>query len=367
MPANQIYIAHAAEIYENDVLRPADSLNLEEASVVVLMLSVASSSTYNFVAYFPRSDMYPKGRMVKYEASMWYQIPEVGNEGANDHMDAAEEVANPLTVLQDDAQNWTIPEIPVVLWYGSPDGAGSSLLPVSTNLYENDKELNLAECRLLTGGVKSATGIIVFSNELGGSPIMPDNLSEALVQLKPGHALNVLHVPGANVTALDGVVEKLGAYISEKYGVASYKLSVGGNTNIPSGVALVELNKPETKYRQGRADMNRAGMDKIFQIEKGLAAIDNEDPNFGAGITQTWTVNDPTFTQTEAEIQAAIKEDIALGVIDKRGAVRARVPSMENATDEEVDAYLETLLVVAPAPQAGTGRFGAAVQAAQTQ
>ena len=363
IPSNQIYIAHAAEIKEGDDYRPADSLDLEEASVVVIQLGAASSSTWNFVAYYPRSDVYPKGRMVKYESAQWYEIPEAEAQGAVEHYDRADEIANPLTVLQDSAQDWGIPEIPVVLWYGTADGIGSELIPTDDNLFENDKEINLSECRLMTAAIKSATGVIVFSTELGGSPVMPDNLSEGLVALKPGQSLNVLNVPGANSAALDNVTERLTAYISEAYGVPSYKISIGKNTQIPSGVALVEMNKPEANYRRDRANTNAANVSRIFNIERGLAAIDNDDPSFGAGIKQTWVVNDPTYTQTEAEIQAAIKEDIALGVIDKRAAVRMRVDGMESATDEQIDTYLASLVAATAAAPRAIGRFGGAVEA----
>jgi hypothetical protein len=219
LQSNQIKVVHAESIMEGDSERPTNTLDIEEASLVVLQMSAASGLASNYVAYFPRSDEYPKGRMVKYTANNWYEIPIVGADGSVDHRDAGDEIANPLTVLQDTAQDWTIPEIPVSLWQGSVNGAGSELLPTYTTLYEQDKEINLAASRQMFAGVRSATGIIVFSTELGGSPVVSDNLGEGLSMLKPGQSLNVLSVPGINQKYLMDTIKDTVAFLSESYGV----------------------------------------------------------------------------------------------------------------------------------------------------
>ena len=364
LQSNQIKIVHATDIMEGDNDRPTNTLDIEEASLCVLEMSPASGMAYNYVAYFPRSDEYPRGRMVKYESTNWFDIPEIGAEGAQDYYEG-EEIANPLTVLQDESKDWTVPEIPVVLWQGTVDGVGVELLPTNTTLYEQDKEINLAASRQLFAGIRSATGVIAFSTELGGSPIISDNIGEATSMLRPGQSLNILSVPGSNTTALMDAVEKNIAYLGESFAVPAYKLTVSQNTQVPSGVALVELTKPESQYRQTRANINRQNMDRIFRIERGLAARANGNPAYGAGIKQIWTVKDPAVTYSDIEKLDILLREKQAGIIDEREIVRQRLPQFADATDEEIDLYLDGLRKAPAAPPAGTGRFGRAVQAAQ--
>jgi hypothetical protein len=343
LASSQIKIVFADQIMDGDTWRPTNTLDIEEASIVVVELSESKNNAKDrvFVAIFPRSEMYPKGRMVKYEGTDWAAIPNVGHADANDHMDSAEEVANPLTVLQNDSKDWTRPEIPVVLWRGTTNGIGKELLPTSEVLFQQDKEINLSACRALTAGIKSATGVIVLNTEVGGSPVMPDQVAEGITQLKAGQSLNILSVPAINADRLMASIESIIAFLSESFGVPNYKLTINNNLAAMSGEALIQLNRTEMEMRQRRADINRGNVDRIFNIEMALAAIDNDDQTFGNRIKQAWIVGSEGVIKSDLVVIEETERLKAVKAIDERGVVRALIPEFTDATDEAIDEYLD--------------------------
>jgi hypothetical protein len=106
-----------------------------------------------------------------------------------------------------------------------------------------------------------------------------------------------------------------------------------------SGASLIMQNKPASKMRSKRADVNRADMDNWFKIEVGVARIARGDVNYGAGIRQEWIVNEMPFPKTDLEKmeEYAYRKD-TLKVVDQKDAVVEFVPGVE--TREQADKYL---------------------------
>ncbi len=353
LQSDRVYIVHNTSIMEGSLERPTNFLDIEEATVIIVDLGVVNNSESSFIAYYPRSDEYPKGRMVKYNAAKWSDIPNVGQQNADDTVDSKGELTNPLTALQDSAKDWAIPEIPIALWKGNVNGVGEELLPTSATLYKNDIEVNLAACRALTANIKSATGMVVVSKDVGASPVMPKGISEATTILNAGQSVNVLQVPAANSAVLMDTIEKIVAYMSEAFGVPAYKTTISSDTTVPSGVALKELNKPEERTRQARANINRQNIDRIFKIEVGLAAIDNKSPDFGKGIIQTWTVNKESFAMSELDVIAVQEKELnTLKIKDVNDIAKERIPSLANATDAELEKHFEAKAIEVVEPPA---------------
>jgi hypothetical protein len=366
IPVNQIWVAYNGSITENDVERPANSLDIEEASVVVIMLEAGDRNKY--VAFFPRSDKYPQGRQVTYFSRTWHNIPPEGEDPeATEATDNSGAIANPLTVLQDRSKDWTIPEIPVVVWTGTTKGIGTTLLPYDEALYNTCLELDLSASRSMTSLNRSATGTLIFTSEPGSSPVWSDNLGEGTTLLKPGQSATMLNLPPQGGEALMDGVERMGAMIGDAYGVPGYLLATGDSAQVPSGTALMELNQPAAKMRRKRAELNRAAMQRIFDVERGLAAIDNDDPGYAANVRQQWIVHDMAYVKTDEQRLTEAKLELELKVKGQRELVREHVDGMDNATDEQVDEYIAGLkLAAAPAPPA-LGRFSAAGAQAQQQ
>jgi hypothetical protein len=353
--SNRLWVVHADEIIDESIdgenkRRPTNKLNIEEATVVVIELGSIGNGKFEFLAIYPRSNMNERGRHVKYTASKWSDIPDVGIVGASEHYNKAGEIDNPLTTLQETNQNWEAPEIPIVIWYGVPVGVGSKLLPTMDALYETCLELDLGNSRALTTANKSATGVTVISSELGANTIMPDNLGEGMNQLGSGNAMNIISIPGANVETLQRVVETQAAFLAEAYGMPSHMVKVSDGNMVHSGTALVQMTQVANRMRMKRAEINRTAMARIFEIEKGIAAISRDEADYGIGIRQEWEVEPMTYVKTDMERfeEAAFKQN-QLKIAGQREHVKAFVPGIE--TDEQVDTFVEELkLPVAPAP-----------------
>jgi len=141
IPSNKLWVVHGGSIIDESLgrdneLRPTNRLDLEEASVVVVELGCKGDNRFEFVAYFPRSTDWPNGRQVKYISSEWHMVPDVDAQGDGhvEHYNNAGEIDNPLTTLQEVSGDYSIPEIPIVIWRGTPSGIGKELIPTTPSL-----------------------------------------------------------------------------------------------------------------------------------------------------------------------------------------------------------------------------------------
>ena len=351
---DNVILLYNGIIEDSGELRAIDTTNIDEATAVIINTGPVDRVRNGYVAFFGRSDTYPRGRLVKYVASSWKDIPAVNSESASEHYDKSGEIGNPFTILQDDKHDYTLPEYPVAVWYGGSNDA-VSLLPVDTELYDNSLEIDLANSRILLASLKSATGMVVFSRDNGASPIIPDNLGEGVNILGAGQSLNVLSVPAVNAETAGKIVADNMAMLAEAYGLPSYKLAMSKMTQVPSGAALNELDKPAQDTRQRRAGINSASMNRIFNIEMCLARIDNDDKNIFDGISQRWTVQ-PLTHETELDRLEEAQRLKDLGITDNKELVKKVFDDID--TDEEAEKYLEDLEVVDETANPTLGRFG---------
>jgi hypothetical protein len=342
------------QIVDGDTPRPVNTLSIDDASLVVVQLGGKEH-----VAYYGRSEQYPQGRMVKYTSANWKDIPGVGQTTATDTLDDAGQPVNPLTRLQDVSGDYSAPEYPIVVWNGTTRKIGTTLMPCDVVAYKNAMEADLATSRILTSSLKAASGMTVFSADAGASPVMPENIGEGLVALKPGQALNVISVPAINSKYAGEFIGDLNAMISESAGVPSYRLGMSKMTLIPSGVALQELDKPAQKHRQWRADINRANMQRLFAIECCLARIENDDPSVGVGVYQTWTVRDFEYASNPVETMTAEKLAQEIKIGGRHEAARKYNPALKDATRNQIDAYLQELDIPEAPSGPSLGRFAA--------
>jgi hypothetical protein len=365
IPRHQIWVCFSDTIQEDGEDRPTNTLDIEEASAVIIQLSDGQ-----FAAYFPRQvdvkddgtvvEKYPQGRFVKYWSDNWYDVPEVGTQGEfTDYMDG-EEIANPLTLWQDQQQDWSSPEIPVTLWRGTINGIGAELMPIDSSLYDQCKEFDLAASRILNAGVKSARGVYVVSREEGASPVFSSNIDEGVALLQPGQSMVATYVPGANSKTAMEIVETQVAMTAESRGVPAYQLSLSTNTNFPSGTALVEANKPKSEKRMARVEINRAGMDRIYKTELSLIGMENGAP-VGQGVKQTWLYKPESISMTDLDVLTLEEKKKAIGLTDEAQILVDTDERFE--TREQAEEYLAKLKKSTPAPNGGL----AAVQAAAKQ
>jgi hypothetical protein len=262
-----------------------------------------------------------------------------------------DEIANPLTVQQDESGDPTQPEIPVAIWRGSSNGIGSELMPVDSALYEQAKEIDLGMSRIMNAGLKADRGSWVVERAQGAPPLRSQPMDEGINALEPDQSLSVVSVPSSNVAEGREVVEAAAQYVASANGVPSYEVSVGTKQQIPSGVALLEMAKPANNLRQTRWTINRDNMDRIFEIEKALASMENGTET-GAGVDQVWEVGPFQISETEMERLQILKELKGMGIKDNADILIEIDESVDSREDAE--RVLSELTPAAPAqPQTG--------------
>lgn len=352
---DSIWVCFADTIFENDEERPVDKLEFEEASAVIVQLSAGQ-----YVAYFGRSEVYPQGRQVKYKADNWYSVPDVNSEESQDaieYLDDAGEIANPLTLWSNTQANGLgIPEYPIAAWLGSTKGYGKSILPVDYSLYKQTKELDLATSRVLMSTLKSARGVFALTKAEGASNKIPETYDEGTTILEQGLSLATHSIPGINANYSNAIIANLAAHTSEAWRVPAYRLAINDSTTIPSGVALIELNKPLMEMHQERAEKNRENVNRIFHIENALASLNNGQQQ-GEDIIEYWEPHQIDLRLSEKErIENAVAKKNA-GIMDVNHVAEEILPNINSY--EEAQKWIEELEIaqVEEAPARGVNRF----------
>jgi hypothetical protein len=206
---------------------------------------------------------------------------------------------------------------------------------------------------------KGARGAWFFTNEAGASPNQPESFDEGVSKLEAGQSALVLSVDASNIDSASKVNADVTAYLANSYSVPPYQMPSGqatgtrAVTGIPSGIALVELNRPLTLQRQRRFKLNESSMDRVFHIETALASIE-AGTDVAVDVVQKWQVLPVELHKTDTELLTELKAKQELGVVDAAQIVVETNDSIE--TREEAQAYLDELTpVVVATPQGNTG------------
>ena len=357
IPPSKVWVPFGESIKQDsasgeEIDRPVNKLRLEDALAVVVHLGEK-----NYVAYFGRSTDYPQGRRVEYEAESWDTIPEPYDDSATtrDYIGDSGEIANPLTEWQDKQGDFTSPEYPIIVWQGDSDGIGKELIPVSDTLYLSSLEIDLSASRTSMSANKGARGAWMIENGIGASTAVPQAVDEGLGTLKEGQKMVVLTVPSGNIAEARNTNEADADYLSDAYGIPPYLMSLSKNTQVPSGEALIQANKPLEWKRKERYAINRDEMKRLFDIEMALAGIEGGEP-VNSDVKQNWMVLPMDVQKTKVQLLEEAKLERELGIIDEAEMLVRVNPDIE--TREEAEAYLKSLNL-APAVEAPTGTLGA--------
>ena len=342
LTAAQVWIVYGSDIAEGDEIRPVDRSRIDEASCVVIETAPGS-----FAGFWGRSDQYPRGRYARWdgESDSWKSAPAPGAAGCWDWMDA-DDIANPLTLWQEETGDYSIPEYPLIAWYGMTSPI-SEVLPVSDSLYEASLEIDLTASRISMAANKGARGAWFLTQEAGASPVQPSSFDEGVKALEPGQGAIVLTVPSSNVEVAASTNDRNARYLADEYGVPSYMISGADTTyQIPSGVALQEIQKPLQRTLESRYEANEASMERLFRVECGLIGMETGDM-FGDGVEQIWTLRTALSELPILERLAEQQQRITMGLSD---AAQALVDLGDYPDREAAAEYLATLTTVAPEP-----------------
>jgi hypothetical protein len=335
-PAN-IHILFANTIIENGVPRAPNTLDIEDASCVVIKLSDVDDITSvenqnNYLAIFGRSEDYPMGRYVQYKSLVWNNIPYVGAQGAHDFY-IGEEVANPLSWMASNYPDKIIPEYPIIVIAGGNSLTRNKIIEISTSLYDAAVELDVGYSRVLKDALSASTGTKIVSNP-DGSPI-PKTL-EGDVVLNGIQSISMMQQNASNCLTTLQVLGQISKSVAESYSVPGYQIL--NEVSNESGISLIIKNKPMIDHRQYRIKLNEPQVQKMFKIEQTLIEFAT-GKDFGA-VKQVWNPGSINVPETETEKITRIQTALTAGLISYVHAIK----QLHNlSTDEEARNMIDKM------------------------
>jgi hypothetical protein len=336
-----LYAKYHDFVLDNDEARGVDYKNLEDATVVVVETnSVQGEDGANqsqFLAFFGRSEEYPLGRMVQYTSNRWDGWPTIDdpNTGAIEYRIDSGEMANPLSWLASIGEGVGV-EYPIVMIDGGISVTHDRIAPVSTSLYENCLEIDVAFSRLLKDALANALGTKAIKS--GMTTHLPKTLTGA-VHLLDGQDMQIHFVPNSNAQIAFEITKGQARAIAESHGVPGYMVISEPGAIPESGIAMAIRTQPLMHNRDTRIRLNKTPVSKIFDIERGLYQVHTGEPLL-PGVKQVW--NPGRFIMPEGPLEKTTRLKAALdaGAIDYVTFVR---DSHDLATDKDAIEMIEMM------------------------
>jgi hypothetical protein len=258
----------ADTIMDNGISRSTESMEIEDASVIVIKLATLTAQLNRYLAIVGRSDQDPWGRYVIFRSRVGNYVPFPGAGEIETEYEISGKRANPLSYLAAQNPDLVIPEYPLIPIHG---GICSSniLFPVTTSLYENCLEISIAGSHLLGRGQDALTGdLFITATEAAKTNPLPRSL-RGVASLLPGQDAKKFNGDGASVTAVSEVLEQLMIHAAASYSVPDYMIVSKDHTfDAASGEALKVKARGLINDRHRRIDQHVTQIDWLFQIEK---------------------------------------------------------------------------------------------------
>ena len=325
-----LWIIHAESITEGGKERATDTMDIDEASVVIMQLQGEK-----FAAWWGPSEDYPNGRHCVFTAKKFSDVPEPEDkngreftiQGEYSEMPVGVEMlANPLTL-------WAIkgktdpPVYPFSILYGSDRSVG--ILPVSTSLYEQCLEFDLTASVILGASARGARGAQVITQKGDADPSdVPDNTSEGKIIMGRNKDLNFAGWSPSHAQAAMVTLKDLARATAEANSVPGDMAMRDATATIESGYHYrLKLGKL-IKYRTTRIAMNRAGVRRRWEIEKALISATTYTqagaPTIPAEVEETWDPGRYDTTENPVEEMADWKARMDAGEASILDLVMAR-------------------------------------------
>jgi len=335
---------------EADRVRAAETNDIEDATVVIIRLSRVDRLTWNYLAIYGRSTVYPKGRHVLFQdGETVNEVPPVDETNADitDYR-IDDEICNPLSKVAFDNPDMSLPEYPLAVLYGGmTDSAG--VLPVSTSLYESSLTVDVAASHTLGTSQDAARGTHAFkrSNLAQGQSLPSKYVGPMDLPIGVEYTFEA-HDSNASKDAIS-VLKDTMVQMAAGYAVPDYMVVTEDHTlDASSGVALEIKTRPMIENRRARIEENKPGVQRVFEIERSLLHLfgeespgenlDGEDQLWGC--TQQWDAGDIVLPENKAERTTRISAAKADGFLDEIGALREY---HHLATDDEAIVLYEKM------------------------
>jgi hypothetical protein len=339
-----VHITYGDKVIDNGEERGPDYTSIEDAIRVVIELNTLVDTAYRdqrqYLAIYGRSPEWLLGRYVVYRARNWKDVPPPSDDprrGVFDWRTISGEIANPLSWLAATNNSDAGIEYPIVLISGGNTLSPSNAIPVSTSLFENVLEIDIALSRCLKDSLSNALGVRHITSPHTES--LPRCL-EGTVVTYGTQTFQLLSGDAAGSQVALEVTKNIGRAMAEGYGVPGYQLFSEGATVPESGIALYLRSQPLREHWEERSAINQGNLQRLFEIERGLYQVHTGVELAGAAIQQIWHPGrfmlPESPTDKLARISAALKEKM----IDR---VRAIMEYHDLPTIDAAKKYIEEM------------------------
>lgn len=328
---------------KDPINRPTDRSDINDASAVIIQVG-SDSNSKTFLAYVGGTEDMPDGRMVTFSGQKPWPIPKVNEKSVLEEYRVGETECNPLTFMMnhgDENQKQLVKsEYPIVKWRGGHRNIDTGETPITTSIYEDAIEIELAWSLLLRYSTQSARGIDVFTHGPNGQAL-PKSLE--VVVLQEGQTYNKIWGGSGEVQAYLMVVKTLVEQIAAGRSVPAFLVSTGSEATPASGISLAIQSQPLIQFRAKRYELNKPNAAAIFDIERALISyiFGSEGTDLmSPSIVQKWDCGTWTPPQDERERVATIIEARDGGLVDNVGAQRIYGG---HSNDAEAISMIETM------------------------
>jgi len=332
-----LYAKYHDNIMDEGQWRGVDYSDLEDATMVVVRLSGSGGSieSSQYLAIFGRSDEYPQGRYVTYDAIQWDDVPPVGDPMANDWVTTGGEIANPLSWLANQSKGY-VPEYPIVIIGGGVSMSQETFVPTTTSMYQTTIEIDIGMSRILKDVLNAARGKDVITNE-SGAPL-PRSL-EATVVLQTGQLLEVTGRPALHSAQAMNVLKDQASLVADGYSVPGFTVVRGGTSTEESGEALKVRMQPLLDRRDRRIKLNKSRVQKMYRIEVGLLEVHSEK-KISPTVEQVWNPGRYIIPESPIDKTNNLKAAMDAKFIDYVRAVR----DYHNfPTDKDAEEFIQMM------------------------
>jgi hypothetical protein len=313
VPPQSVVASFADKVESNGELRATDTTDIDDATAVAIRLpdykaDSTAAPRVRYLVYCGRSEEYPRGRCLVYtvgHSGRWLPLPAVGSEDVLEEYTVGEEIANPLTLAQDEYGPDAVPtEYPISIFLGQDASADLGMLPTSgLALWRDTMEFDIGYSRVFSSAIEGARGLFVVTDTTGAP--LPRSLTGAVAGRDGMKIEKVGHVAAHAAKNAVGVLESVQALVSNAYSVPAYQMFYTATTAPSSGYALDVQNLPKEERRLERIALNRGAVERVFAIERGLHYAHSDQPNaIPVGVQQHWnpgTIHKPVDKKAQIE------------------------------------------------------------------
>ena len=318
-------------IDEEGKKRTTDRTDIEDATAVVINLGTNDNQTWNYLAIWGRSDVYPNGRYAQFQDSQIItRLPNPYNGTIEFEIEG--EIANPLTYWGNQPENSDkdIPEYPIIIFKGGTTES-TDTMPVYTSLYEAAIEFDISASHTEGRAQKNVSGTkaLTRTHEAKALPIPPS--LDGDISLMQGQDIKIIPSDASSIQTGRETTEQHMIHTASGYGVPDYMVISKDHTlEASSGVALAVKTAPLIKQRDYRIKINRPAVKKMFNVEIALIGMfapsesDAKDADIKLLLecSQTWDAGEVTLPENQNELTTRLVTAKEKGIIDEVEAIR---------------------------------------------